>query len=226
MAAVHEIKTLRNRYHTFRDRFHAGEVLGQMLASQYESGEGLIVLAIPSGGVPVGLKVRERLGCPLDLMIVRKLQIPGNTEAGFGAMTLDGSLFLNERLLSDLNLTPSQIEDESQRVRSELHERNVLFKKGNPPQDVTGKTVILVDDGLASGYTMMASIYEASKKGSRQTVVAIPTAPMTTIRNLGPGVDAVYCPNIREGPQFSVAGAYENWYDLSRQEVMDLLADL
>jgi putative phosphoribosyl transferase len=223
-AMVHEIKALRNRYHVFRDRLHGGEVLGQMLASEYKSSEGLIVLAIPSGGVPVGLKVRERLGCPMDLMIVRKLQIPGNTEAGFGAMTLDGSLFLNERLLSDLELTPSQIEKESQRVRSELSERNALFRKGKPLQDVTGKTVILVDDGLASGYTMMASVYETEKKQARRTVVAVPTAPMTTIHRLESGVDAIYCPNIREGLQFSVAGAYEKWHDLGRQEVVDLLA--
>jgi putative phosphoribosyl transferase len=223
-ATVHEIKTLRNRYHVFRDRLHAGEVLGRMLASEYESGQGVIVLAIPSGGVPVGLKVRETLGCPMGLMIVRKLQIPGNTEAGFGAMTLDGSLFLNEGLLADLNLTPSQIEEESQRVRSELGERNLLLREGKAPQDVTGKTVILVDDGLASGYTMMASIFEAKKKRARHTVVAIPTAPLETIHKLESGVDAVYCPNIREGPQFSVAGAYKNWYDLSHQEVMDLLA--
>jgi predicted phosphoribosyltransferase len=223
-AKVYEIKTLRNRYHAFRDRFHAGEILGQMLAVEYERGEGLIVLAIPSGGIPVGLKVRERLGCPMDLMIVRKLQIPGNTEAGFGAMTLDGNLFLNERLLSDLKLTSSQIEEESQKVKSELGERNALFRKGKPPFEVTGKTVILADDGLASGYTMTASVYEANKKGARETVVAIPTAPRTAIEKLESGVDAVYCPNIREGPQFSVAGAYEYWYDLSRQEVMDLLA--
>jgi putative phosphoribosyl transferase len=223
-ARVHEIKAFRNRYRVFRDRFHAGEVLGQMLASEYENAEGLIVLAIPSGGVPVGLKVRERLGCPMDVMIVRKLQIPGNTEAGFGAMTLDGSLFLNERLLSDLNLTASQIDEESQRVRSELNERNALFRKGIRSRDVTGKTVILVDDGLASGYTMKASIYETEKKQAKRTVVAIPTAPMTAIHKIESGVDAIYCPNIREGLQFSVAGAYEKWYDLSRQEVVDLLA--
>jgi putative phosphoribosyl transferase len=223
-AKVHEIRKLRNRYQVFRDRLHAGEVLGQMLAPEYKSGEGLIVLAIPSGGVPVGLKVRERLGCPMDLLIVRKLQIPGNTEAGFGAMTLDESLFLNERLLSDLALTPSQIEEETQKVRSELSERNALFRKGKPPQDVRGKTVILVDDGLASGYTMMASIYETEKKRAKRTIVAIPTAPMTSIHRLESGVDAIYCPNIREGLQFSVAGAYEKWHDLSRQEVMDMLA--
>jgi putative phosphoribosyl transferase len=77
---------------------------------------------------------------------------------------------------------------------------------------------------LASGYTMMASIYETEKKGAKRTVVAVPTAPMTAIHRLESGVDAIYCPNIREGLQFSVAGAYEKWYDLSRQEVVDLLA--
>jgi putative phosphoribosyl transferase len=223
-ATVHEIKALRNRYHVFLDRFQAGEVLGQMLASDYKGVEGLIVLVIPSGGVPVGLKVCERLGCPMDLAIVRKLQIPGNTEAGFGAMTLDGSLFLNERLLSDLRLTPSQIEEETQRVKSQLAERNALFRKGKPPQDVTGKTVIIVDDGLATGYTMKASIYATETRRAKHTVVAVPTAPMTSIHDLETGVDAIYCPNIREGKQFSVAGAYENWHDLSPQDVLDLLA--
>jgi putative phosphoribosyl transferase len=225
-ATVHEIKTLRNRNHVFRDRSHAGKILGQMLAPDYEKEEGLIVLAIPSGGIPVALKVRERLACPMDLMIVRKLQIPGNTEAGFGAMTLDGSLFLNERLLSDLALTPSQIEEESQKVRSELAERNALFRRGKPPRDVTGSTVILVDDGLASGYTMTASVYEAEMKRAKHIIVAIPTSSMTAIHKLASGVEAIYCPNIREGLQFSVAGAYEEWYDLNRQEVVELLAGL
>ena len=180
-AKIHEIAKLRDRSQIFSDRFEAGVTLGSILQSEYAHIEDGIILAIPSGGVPVGIKVRETLALPLDLLIVRKLQIPGNPEAGFGAMTVSGTVFLNKSLLVTLRLTSAQIEDEKERVRLELERRNAVFRGARPMPDLTAMTVILVDDGLASGFTMLASIDMAKKANAKETIVAVPTAPQNAI---------------------------------------------
>jgi putative phosphoribosyl transferase len=225
-ADLYEIKEFRNRHHVFKDRSEAGEALGKMLAPRYGDAEDLLILAIPSGGVPVGLKLRHKLNCPMDLLLVRKMQIPGNPEAGFGAMTLDGNIFLNESLLADLRLDSAQIEQQSRKVKADLEKRNTLFRRGEAPSDLKGKRIILVDDGLASGYTMMASISQVRKMGALRVVVAVPTAPPSSIQRIDEsGVHEIFCPNIREGPFFAVAEAYEEWHDLSEEEVLRLLRE-
>jgi putative phosphoribosyl transferase len=220
---LHEIENFRDQRLIFADRFEAGATLGSMLQSEYSNIEDGMILAIPSGGVPVGLRVKEKLGLPLELMIVRKLQIPGNTEAGFGAMTLDGTVFFNETLLAQLRLSPEKVESEKRRVVSELKKRNTLFRGGRSFPDLTGKTVVLVDDGLASGYTMLASVEMAKKVNARKIIVAIPTAPLRSIDLILSKADKVYCANIRSAPYFAVAEAYRNWYDLDENEVMGLM---
>lgn len=125
-AEIHDIDHFRNRNHVFKDRSAAGDFLARMLDPFYR-GENIIVLAIPSGGVPVGIRIAEYLNVTFDLVIVRKLQIPGNPEAGFGAMTQEGSIFLNESLLAHLNLPESDIKAESQRVREDLNRRKLRF---------------------------------------------------------------------------------------------------
>ncbi len=123
-AKIHEKKDLRNRSRVFADRFDAVERLGRMLASEYREAKDLFLLAIPMGGVPVALKVREALACPMDLIVVRKIQLPYNTEAGFGAMTQEGDLFVNEELVRNLGLTDKQIEIQKDKVREDLANRN------------------------------------------------------------------------------------------------------
>jgi putative phosphoribosyl transferase len=223
MASIHEIEKLRGRRHIFADRFEAGETLGSMLQLEYAHIPEGVVLAIPSGGVPVGLKVSELLGLPFDLLIARKLQIPGNPEAGFGAMAPDGSTLLNQALLALLRLSPSRIEAEKKRVVMELEKRNALFRGGRPMPDFKGKRVILVDDGLASGFTMLAAVDMAKKGKALETVVAVPTAPLSSVERMLPEVDRICCANIRTEPYFAVAEAYQNWHDLSEKEVCDLL---
>ena len=220
---IYEIEELREQRQVFADRFEAGEILARMLESDYAHIENGMILAIPSGGVPVGIKLRETLALPLDLIIVRKLQIPGNTEAGFGAMTLNGSTFFNNALLSRLGLSPAQVEAEKKRVAMELEKRNRLFRKGRPFPDIAGKRVILVDDGLASGFTMLASIDTVKKAGASETVVAVPTAPQSSVDRISGRVDKIYCANIRTTPYFAVAEAYLAWHDLDEEEVMELL---
>lgn len=222
-ARVEESTEFRNRQYVFEDRTDAGKALGLMLAPEYGDAKDVMVLAIPSGGVPVALKVCEKLKCPMDLIIVRKLQIPGNPEAGFGALTGEGSFFLNNELLARLRLSGDQIEKEKTKVGEELEKRNKLFRGGKPFPDLQNKRVILVDDGLASGYTMMASLFDVRKKGAAVAAVAVPTAPLDSIRRIENAADEIFCANIREGPFFAVAGAYRNWHDLTYEEVLSLL---
>jgi predicted phosphoribosyltransferase len=222
-AKIHELEKFGEQRHLFADRVDAGETIGLMLQAAYSHIEDGMVLAIPSGGVPVGLKVSEILNLPFDLLIARKLQIPGNPEAGFGAMTIAGTAFINENLLAQLRLNPAQIEAEKKRVGMELEKRNKMFRAERPFPDLSGKMVILVDDGLASGFTMLAAVDRVKKAKARETVVAVPTAPRTSINRIISEVTAIFCPNIRTTAYFAVADAYRNWYDLSEKEVIDLV---
>jgi predicted phosphoribosyltransferase len=221
---IYEKKALRDKDYVFQDRLEAGKRLAEMLEPKYGKAKEGIVLAIPSGGVPVGLAVSKRLNTPLELVIVRKIPIPHNPEAGYGAVALEGGVFLNEELVSRLKLGPSQIESHLSITRKELEERNRLFRGERPFPDLSEKTAILVDDGLASGYTMMASVHTARNKGAKKIVLAIPTAPLRSIEKIETMVDEIYCPNIRDKIFFAVADAYGHWHDLSKEEVLALLA--
>lgn len=222
---IHEKRELRGKDHAFKDRVEAGRVLAEMLESEYKSAQDAFVLSIPSGGVPVGLQVMRRLHLRFDLIIARKIPIPHNPEAGYGAVTLEGGVFLNEELVSRLGLKSSQIDKQISRLKKELQERQALFRGKKPFPDLSGKTAILVDDGLASGYTMMASVHSVKNMGAEEIVIAVPTGPTETIKKIDPMVDEIYCPNVRDKIFFAVADAYEHWYDLSQEEVLDLLAE-
>jgi predicted phosphoribosyltransferase len=220
-AEIIEEQSLRNRTGVFRDRVEAGDRLARRL-EKYRNQEGM-VLAIPSGGVPVGLRISEHLMLAFDLVISRKIPIPHNPEAGFGAISFEGSLFLNEPLVRELRLTQEEIREFSIPVLEEIKHRNAVFRGGRPFPDLRGRSAILVDDGLASGYTMMASINFVKKGEPNRIVVAIPTAPESSVQLISASVDEIVCLNIRRGSFFAVADAYHQWYDLSEEEVMELL---
>lgn len=223
-AEIIEEKSLRNKTHIFRDRMEAGDRLARRL-EKYEKKDG-IVLAIPSGGIPIGLTIAQHLELPVDLVISRKIPIPGNPEAGFGALSFEGGLFLNEPLVRELHLTQEEIQKLSIPVSEEIQHRNVVFRGGRAFPDLGGRIVIVVDDGLASGYTMMASINFVRKREPSRIVVAIPTAPESSIRLISAQVDEIICLNIRKGFFFAVADAYHYWHDLSEGEVMEFLKQL
>ncbi len=220
-AEIIEEKSLRNKTHVFRDRMEAGDHLARRL-EKYEEKNG-IVLAIPSGGIPIGLTIAQHLELPVDLVISRKIPIPGNPEAGFGALSFEGTLFLNKPLVRELHLTGEEIRELSIPVMKEIQRRNAVFRGERPFPDLGGKITILVDDGLASGYTMMASINFVKKRKPRRVVVAIPTAPESSIQFISDSVDEILCLNIRRGFYFAVADAYDEWHDLSEGEVMEFL---
>ncbi|MBU3966703.1 MAG: phosphoribosyltransferase [Euryarchaeota archaeon] len=221
MAEIIEEKSLRNKDYVFRDRAHAGELLARKLGPYVEPGS--IVLAIPSGGVPVGKIIANELGLPLDLIIVRKLPVHFNTEAGFGSMSWDGEVMLNERLVKHLQLSKEEISSAIEEVKHELERRIERFRGKRPFPELKGMTVIIVDDGLASGYTMLAAISSIKKRSCARIMVAIPRASKNAIELVSPYVDEIFCLNVRETAIFAVADAYQEWHDLTEQEVLELL---
>ena len=221
MAEIIEERSLRNKNYVFRDRTHAGELLARKLEPYVEPSS--IVLAIPSGGVPVGKVIAKELRLPFDLIIVRKLPIPYNTEAGFGSISWDGEVMLNERLVKQLQLGGEEISGVIEEVKHELERRMERFRGKRPFPELKGMNVIIVDDGLASGYTMLAAINSIKKRSSERIMVAVPTASKNAIELVSPYVDEIFCLNIRETTIFAVADAYQEWHDLTEQEVQELL---
>jgi putative phosphoribosyl transferase len=224
-ASLHEYEPFRNRYQVFADRTDAGRFLVDLLTPSYALALEAFVLAIPSGGVPVGIELASGLGLPLDVIIVRKLRIPGNTEAGFGAVGLDGAVFLNDDLVRVIGISQEEIASEVETVRRELEARNRLLRGGRPFPDLYGKTVILADDGLASGFTVMAAANALRDKVAGKIVIAVPTAPLMSIKRVAHMIDESYCANVHDELPFAVANAYRRWYDLTLEEVRGLLEE-
>jgi len=212
----------RDREFVFKDRLHAGALLADKLRPLL-AGRDVQLLAVPAGGVAVGYAVAQKLIMPFDIAIVRKIQIPWNTEAGFGAIAWDGRVLLNELLVAQLGLSTEAVEQCISQTREMVRQRMQKFRGNRPFPDLNGKTVILVDDGLASGFTMLAAAKSVSNQHPEKIVIAVPTASVGSIELLASSVDELVCPNIRGGPIFAVADAYENWYDLSDDEVLELL---
>ncbi|MFQ6085945.1 MAG: phosphoribosyltransferase [Candidatus Bathyarchaeia archaeon] len=221
MTKIVEGESLRERTNVFGDRFHAGELLAEKLKDL--RGEDALVLAIPAGGVPVGITVARRLALPFDVIMVRKLHIPWNREAGFGAIAWDGTVRLNEPLVKRLGLSGQEIDECIAEERGDIEKRLRLFRGEAPFLNIEGKIAILVDDGLASGFTMLAAVRSVGHRGVSKIVVAAPTASMGAIGLLRPHVDTIVCLNIRTGPTFAVADAYKLWHDLDDEEVMEIL---
>lgn len=221
MAVLIENKELRNRERVFADRSDAGRQLAEILRQR--TGRGTLVLAIPSGGVPVGLEMAQGLELDYDLLLVRKVQIPWNTEAGFAAVNMDADLIINEHLLSMLNLTSHQVQDQVKKTMATIEQRNTKFRQNRPFPDITGRHVVLVDDGLASGYTMRAAIAYIKKRKPGSITIAVPTGSAGTVKMLLGEVDTICCLNIRESYPYAVASAYRNWYDLEDEDVLALV---
>jgi predicted phosphoribosyltransferase len=212
----------RNRHGIFWGRRDAGQYLASMMES-FRNRPQAMILAIPSGGVPVGLELSRNLALPMDLVITRKIQIPGNTEAGFGAMTMTGKAFINRELLDMLRLSEAEVNKQMEKVRLELDRRNARFRNNKPFPNLEGLLVILVDDGLASGFTMLAAIDMVRSEGADKIVVAVPTSPFSSIVRIQDKVDQIFCANVQDSGSFAVASAYRNWRDLEPDEVVEML---
>jgi len=217
---VFDLPGLRNRRHVFKDREAAGRVLSRML-EQYRNSNA-IVFAIPAGGVAVAVPLARELGLPLDVAVVSKITLPWNPEAGYGAVAFDGTVRLNEELLSHFRLSEGQIRAGIRKTEEKVSRRVALLRGDRPLPDFK-RPVLLVDDGLASGFTLLTAIEALRKQGCGELVLAVPTAHEESLSRVMDEVDAVYCPNIRGGLSFAVADAYEQWRDLSEEEIITLL---
>jgi len=219
-----EDQQLRNRFRVFADLGEGGRVLAELMARDLEGVDGL-VLAIPAGGVPVGVQVAQRLHLSLDLVICRKIQIPWEPEAGFGAVDPDGEYVVDERFVDWLGIGKAEVRRLAQQVLKRIRQREQRFRGNRPYPDLRDRTVILVDDGLATGYTMLAAVRFVRRRGAARIIVGAPTASLSAIHLLLPETDALYCPNIRTHPVYAVADAYQTWYDLTDSEVLRYLQE-
>lgn len=219
-----ESAELCDRTRVFQDREHAGQVLAQMLKVYRDT--SATVFAIPAGGVPVAAEIARELNLPLYAAVVSKITPPWNSEVGYGAVAFDGTVRLNEALVERLNISQEQMEEGIIETRRKVKRRSSLFQSDQPLEALLGRPAILVDDGLASGFTMHVAVEALQKRSSSQVVVAGPTGPAHTVRRIAADVDRIYCPNIRSGITFAVADAYKHWSDVTEQEALDVFGRL
>ena len=202
----------------FEDRADAGQQLAQAL-ERYR-GAGVLVIAIPRGGVEIGYKVAKHLEADFSLLITRKLPYPHNPEAGFGAIAEDGSTYIFERASGFLKEeTIQQIMDAQ---REEIQRRIEVLREGQPLPDISGRTVILVDDGIAMGSTMRASIQMCKHQDAGKIVVGVPVAGPSVAREIEKLVDELVV--LEKPPNFrAVAQVYRNWYDVTDEETREIM---
>ena len=205
----------------FRDRAAAGRRVAELLAAY--RGSDAIVLAIPAGGVPVAAQIAKALGLPLQAAPVSKVLFPWTTEGGFGAVAFDGSVWIDQAAVENCDLNKTQIDKAVAAARAKVERRIGKLCGGKAPASLPGKTVIVVDDGIAAGSTMRTAIAALRKLGARRIVVAVPTAHSRSLEALRKLADEVVCPDVRAGTPFAVADAYEEWRDLSDDEVEAML---
>lgn len=222
MAKLIEYPELRDARFVFRDRAEGGRTLATLL-ERFRRGTA-VVLGIPSGGVPVGLVVAEELELPFDVVIARKIPLPAEPEAGFGAVSAEGDAVFNELMMPYWGIGPGEAAALAERTRQEVVRRERLFRGARPFPELAGKAAIVVDDGLASGFTALACLAQARRRRPSLLALAVPTASTSAIERVSGAADEIYCPNVRGGRFFAVAEAYRNWRDLSEEEVLALLA--
>ncbi len=205
----------------FADREQAGRLLADLVAPEVED-EDAIVLALPRGGVPVGYEVATRVGAPLDVLLVRKLGVPWQPELAFGAIATGEVVVMNEDHVRALGLDRETVRDTIERERIELDRRERLYRDGRAPLDLEGKTVVVVDDGIATGSTVRAALGTLAQLGAARRIVACPVAAAETVRELESEADGVLC--LMTPLDFSAVGEwYEDFRPVSDDEVRTLL---
>jgi predicted phosphoribosyltransferase len=204
----------------FRDRRDAGRVLAPNL-ERFAGRADVVVLALPRGGVPVGFEVARALDAPLDVFVVRKLGLPGHEELAMGAIASGGLVVRNETVTERLHVPEALVERAIERERAEIERRELVYRDGRPPLDVSGKTAIVVDDGLATGATMRAAVRALRRRAAR-TVVAVPVAPPSTVQELEADADEIVCART-PARFFAVGEAYDDFRQTTDAEVQELL---
>lgn len=205
------------------NRQAAGRELARELAD-FAGMENLVILALPRGGVPVAAEIAKALGLPFDMLVVRKLGVPGHEELAFGAISGSGVRVLNKNLIAMLGLRQKQIESITEIEKSELERREKFYRNGRKRPKIEGATVIVVDDGIATGSTMSAAIKLLRQQAARRIIVAVPVSPVDTAARLRKEADEVV--SLFEPEQFVAVGQwYEDFTQTSDNEVRQLLAE-
>jgi len=207
-------------HNRFKNREEAAKRLAKELTEYREKNP--VVLAIPRGGVVVAYEVAKALNAPLDLIIPRKIGAPGNPELAIGAVTEDGTTILNQHLVAELGISKEYIELEKEEQIQEIRRRIRVYREDAPPQSLEGKTIILVDDGIATGATMKAAIHSIRKQRPSAIVVATPVGPPDTVEELRREVDRLVCLIVFE-PFFAIGQFYEDFSQVNDDEVIRLL---
>ncbi len=194
----------------YRDRRDAGKRLAAALvdADVIGPGDDVVVLGIPRGGVPVAAEVADALGAPLDVLVAHKLGAPGNPEFAIGAVAEDGTVLVDDRLLARIGVRRAYLEDEAKRQLAEVRRRAEAYRRGRAPVPIEGKTVVVVDDGIATGATFEVALQLLRKRGAGKIIAAVPVGPPDSVARLGAVADAVVVP--LQPAEFSAVGA---WYD-------------
>jgi putative phosphoribosyl transferase len=206
----------------FQDRWQAGKRLGAELA-RFAGDPTLLVMGLPRGGVPVARAVADALGAELDACLVRKLGVPWQPELALGALAEGDVRVLDERLMEQCGLTVTDLEPMVEEARAELERRSRLYRGPRPGAEVRGRVVIVVDDGLATGSTMLAAVRALRTKGARRIVVAVPVGPPSTCDRLAEEADEVVCLEMRE-PFFSVGAWYDDFTQIGDLQVQEALS--
>jgi len=205
----------------FRDRPQAGQLLSKKLAG-YANREDVIVLALPRGGVPVAREIARSLRAPLDVFLVRKLGVPGQEELAMGAIASGGVRILNQDIVQTMGIPAHVIDSVTATEVQELARRERLYRGDRPAPDVTGHTVILVDDGLATGATMRAAVAALRRMKPKRIVIAVPIAAVPTRQEFAREVDEIVCLHTPE-PFFSVGFWYDDFSQTTDEDIREML---
>jgi predicted phosphoribosyltransferase len=206
----------------FADRSEAGRSLAWRL-EKFANRDDVLILGIPRGGVPVAYEIARALHIPLDVLVLRKLGVPGHEELAFGAIALGGTRVLDRHILRNIGISAAEVEAVTARERNELLRREEKFRGDLPPLSLAGKTVILVDDGIATGASLLAGIRTVRAMEPAKLIVAVPVAPAETCERLADEVDEIVCVATPE-PFGAVGQFYDDFSEVHDEDVIRLLA--
>jgi len=206
----------------FENRLEAGKRIAKRLARYHAS--DAVILAIPRGGVPVAASAAQRLQLMWSFIVTRKLPVPANPEAGFGAVANDGTIALNKAMLTGLHLTKEQIKEIAEQISSEVSRCTDLYTQFRPQLPISGKPVIIIDDGVASGYTMLAAIKSARKHNPKSIVAAAPVASRSAAALIEECADECEFEIVSPAVPFAVADFYVAWRDLADEDLLPIFA--
>jgi predicted phosphoribosyltransferase len=221
---IHDVPDLRNRAPVFQDREEVGEILARMLRDY--QGSRALVLAIPRGALVIGAVIARKLDLALDTVVVAKITPPWNPEFGFGGVAWEGTVWLDQTLVPRLGLRAEEIEQAIWRASDKVEQRSRVLRGERPFPPLAGRTVIVVDDGLATGSTMRVAVQALRKAGASELVAAVGTGHHEALWSLAQEVEAVYCPNLRETRSFAAVGeAYRNFDQVEDEEAARILRE-